>query len=83
MTAIATHKTDRAFQRPPENPEHDVYEFADQAFKLIREHGTPPYPSTYALWYAYVSGTDADLTTAVDDLLERRSSAAIPAILLR
>lgn len=74
MTALARHKTERAFERPPENQEHDVYEVADQAFKLIREHGTPPYPSTYALWYAYASGTDADLTTAVDDLLERRSS---------
>jgi len=49
------------------------FEIAGSAFELIDAYGTPPYPSTYSLWYAYVSGTNDKLVSRVDSLLAKSS----------
>ena len=49
----------------------DVYDLAGQAFQMIDRYETPPYPSTYALWYAYVSRSNEKLVSTVEEMLER------------
>ena len=49
----------------------DVYDIAGQAFQMIDRYETPPYPSTYALWFAYVSKSNTDLVSTVDQMLDR------------
>lgn len=49
----------------------EVYKNAGKAFGLIERYRTPPFPGTYALWYAYVSGTDAELVKRIDDFLAK------------
>lgn len=46
-----------------------IFRRCKAAFQEIQKHGTPPDPTTYALWYAYVSRTPAAVTVAVDKLL--------------
>lgn len=48
-----------------------VYEHADTASQLIAEHGTPPFPNTFALMYAYAAKSDNKVVVAVDEMLER------------
>lgn len=48
-----------------------VYEAAGKAFDLIAKHGTPPYPNTYALWYAYASGASKKLVDDIDDEISK------------
>lgn len=46
-----------------------VYHTAGKVFELIDRYHTPPSPQAYALWYAYVSGTDPLLVARVDELI--------------
>lgn len=48
-----------------------VYEAAGKAFDLIAKHGTPPYPNTYALWYAYASGASEKLVEELDQEISK------------
>jgi diguanylate cyclase len=50
----------------------------DEAYKYLRlalphmsEHGIPIIPKKYSVWYKYVSGTDRELTQAIDAMLEK------------
>ena len=52
-------------------PGKDAYDIAGQAFQMIDKYDTPPYPSTYALWYAYVSRSNKELVSTVDQMLEK------------
>jgi len=47
----------------------EIYQNAGKAFGLIERYRTPPFPGTYAVWYAYVSGTDPELARRVDEFL--------------
>ncbi|PCJ30411.1 MAG: GGDEF domain-containing protein [Gammaproteobacteria bacterium] len=47
------------------------------ALPLIRKNDAPANPVNYAVWYEYVSGNNADLSTAIDELTE--NSEAITA----
>lgn len=58
-------------QMNPDQEHRDVYAYAGEAFQLIDRYKTPPYPSTFALWYAYVSKANDSLVTSVDELLKR------------
>lgn len=49
----------------------DVYDLAGQAFQMIDRYDTPPYPGTYALWYAYVSRANENLVSTVDQMLDK------------
>jgi diguanylate cyclase len=49
----------------------EVYKNAGKAFGFIERYRTPPFPGTYALWYAYVSGTDCELIKRIDDFLAK------------
>lgn len=49
----------------------EAYAYAGEAFQLIDRYKTPPFPSTFALWYAYVSKANESLVTTVDHMLER------------
>lgn len=46
-----------------------IFRRCKAAFQEIQKHGTPPDPTTYALWYAYVARTPPAVTVAVDKLL--------------
>jgi diguanylate cyclase len=46
-----------------------VFRNAQKAFDLIQKHRTPPDPKTYAVWYAYVDGTDPRVVTRVDETI--------------
>ena len=56
---------------PPANQQdlRKVFQNASKAFDLIHKYRTPPDPQTYALWYAYASGSHRDLIERVDELL--------------
>lgn len=49
----------------------EVYKNAGKAFGLIERYRTPPFPGTYALWYAYVSGLDSELVKRIDEFLAK------------
>lgn len=51
----------------------EAYAYAGEAFQLIDRYKTPPFPSTFALWYAYVSKANDSLVTTVDHMLEKGS----------
>ena len=46
-----------------------IFRRCKAAFEQIQKHGTPPDPTTYALWYAYVARTPPEVSVAVDKLL--------------
>ena len=46
-----------------------IFRRCKAAFLEIQKHGTPPDPTTYALWYAYVARTPPAVRVAVDKLL--------------
>ncbi len=46
-----------------------AFEYANKAFELIGQHQTPPYPSTYALWYAYAAKSNQEIVKTVDSTL--------------
>ncbi|MAN67793.1 diguanylate cyclase [uncultured Hyphomonas sp.] len=48
-----------------------VYEHAGVATELIAQHGTPPFPNTFALMFAYAAKSDKKIVVAVDEMLER------------
>lgn len=48
-----------------------VYDHANTACRLISEHGTPPFPNTFALMFAYAAKSDKNIVVAVDEMLER------------
>lgn len=46
-----------------------VYRLAGAAFDLIEQHGTPPAPRTYSMWYAYAAQDPQAVVAEVDELL--------------
>jgi diguanylate cyclase len=46
-----------------------IFKHCKAAFDEIQKHGTPPDPTAYAVWYAYVSRNPAELRLAVDRML--------------
>ena len=50
-----------------------VYKIAEKAMELIDRYDTPPYPGTYALWYAYAAKSNEALTQRVDEMLQREA----------
>jgi len=53
----------------PVSERTQIFRNCQAAFERIQEHGTPPDPITYALWYAYVSREPAAVKLAIDKLL--------------
>lgn len=54
---------DHEFQQASEN--------LRRALPLVNQHKTPVNPVNYAVWYEYVSGDNADLTSAIDTRLHK------------
>ncbi|MCI4645371.1 MAG: GGDEF domain-containing protein [Hyphomonadaceae bacterium] len=72
--AVKRQDTQSGLNTSEVDPQHrEVYAYAGEAFQLIDQHKTPPYPSTFALWYAYVSKANESLVTSVDDMIKRGS----------
>lgn len=46
-----------------------IFRCCKAAFEHIQKHGTPPDPTTYALWFAYAARTPPEVRVAVDKLL--------------
>lgn len=44
---------------------------ANDVFKLVEAHTTPPVPQTYDLWYQYVQGNDKALNQQIDAIIDR------------
>lgn len=59
------------------NPTLEAYARAGRAFELIDAHKTAPEPVVYAVWYAYVAGTNASLVSAVEDQINRSGSPSV------
>jgi diguanylate cyclase len=49
-----------------------IYRLAGAAFDLIEQHGTPPAPRTYSIWYAYAAQDPKAVVTEVDELLAEK-----------
>ena len=47
-----------------------TFKLAQRVFDLMGQWNTPPYPSAYAVWYAYVSKSNNKLVERVDEILE-------------
>lgn len=45
--------------------------FADEAVTHMRDSILPAYPKTYEVWYAHLSGTHPELSTAITDIYEK------------
>ena len=54
-----------------------AFELANKAFELIVEHQTPPFPSTYALWYAYAAGSNLDVNKKIDTALKKDGTLSV------
>lgn len=61
----------RAIHTPKIEPkvEVDAFELYERVQDLISEHNLLPYPKTYALWYAYVTGQSPMVTREVNDAI--------------
>ncbi|MEM9571784.1 MAG: GGDEF domain-containing protein [Pseudomonadota bacterium] len=47
-----------------------IYRLAGTAFDLIEQHGTPPAPMTYTMWYAYAANNPEAVSREVNDILD-------------
>ena len=49
----------------------DPYAAALQVFRLVKQHDTPPFPNTYALWFAYVLKTNPGIVAEIQQKTQR------------
>ncbi|MEL6861970.1 MAG: diguanylate cyclase [Pseudomonadota bacterium] len=66
--AVKTEFSD-PIEQPPLSERAQIFRRCKAAFQHIQKHGTPPDPTTYALWYAYVARNPVGVNAAVDKLL--------------
>nr|WP_070960330.1 GGDEF domain-containing protein [Hyphomonas sp. Mor2] len=69
MQAAVKEQVPEQSPAPQPNERSLIFRRCKAAFQEIQKHGTPPDPTTYALWYAYVARTPPAVTVAVDKLL--------------
>lgn len=78
MTANAAAAKEAATPTPPPQADAlDAYILAGRAFEQIQQYQTPPLPSTYSLWYSYVSGENSELVACVDDVLSKNDTLSL------
>lgn len=75
--AAALKEEDAAPAAPTATDALDAYVLAGKAFEHIQQYQTPPLPSTYSLWYSYVSGENSELVARVDDVLSRNDTLSL------
>ena len=49
-------------------------EYLRIALPMINKHAIPPNPLHYAVWYAYASGQNSKLTSAINNILESKGT---------
>ncbi len=54
---------------PPASPRKPAAELLRLALPLLMQHGIPPTPRNYAIWYEYVAGEHKALRRSIDDHL--------------
>ncbi|MEL7041491.1 MAG: GGDEF domain-containing protein [Pseudomonadota bacterium] len=69
MASVAHATTPEPHTDAPVTDRAQIFQHCKAAFDEIQKHGTPPDPTTYALWYAYVSREPAGVRLAIDKLL--------------
>ncbi len=69
MQAAVQAQVSEPHPEPQLSERAQIFRRCKAAFLEIQKHGTPPDPTTYALWYAYVARTPPAVTVAVDKLL--------------
>lgn len=47
----------------------DPFKLAAEALELAQQHGTPPEPETYKVWYTYAAGSSLMLNERVESLI--------------
>lgn len=52
------------------HPQEKAQKFASAAFERLLSEGLAPTPETYELWYVYYSGEHAEVSHAIDVLIE-------------
>lgn len=52
------------------HPQEKAQKFASAAFERLLSEGLAPTPETYELWYVYYSGENAEVSHAIDVLIE-------------
>ena len=57
-------------------PIEDPYQIATEAVELARQHGTPPEPETFQVWYTYASGKSAVLNERIEALIAQGPPSA-------
>lgn len=65
---------------PAATPRHAYagsWDTAQRVFELISQHRTSAEPTSYAVWYAYVTGQQAELKAAVDTALEENGGISL------
>lgn len=62
--------------RGPKYPEgmREAADYLRRAVPLMMQHGIPPTPHNYALWYDYVKGQDNALNSALDSVVESQGT---------
>lgn len=71
-TTSARRKIPASTRAPIEDP----YKIAGDAVELARQHGTPPEPETFRVWYTYASGKSAVLNERIEALIADGSPSA-------
>ncbi len=69
MQAAVQEQVSEPREEPQISERSMIFRRCKAAFQEIQKYGTPPDPTTYALWYAYVARTPPAVTVAVDKLL--------------
>ena len=64
MTARPTSAPRRAAAAPG-----DPFKLAAEALELAQQHGTPPEPETYKVWYTYAAGSSLVLNERIESLI--------------
>ena len=67
--------------RPEESElqiEEDIFDHYEKAQEMIAENNLLPYPKTYALWYAYVTGKSPLVTQEVNAAIASNEAISTP-----
>lgn len=73
MTATATKIGDEPVERLHSMNKRDAeaFKISDRVRELMVQHGTAPYPETYAFWFAYVAGANETLVATINKMIKR------------
>lgn len=61
-------------------PHAEAFQHAGKVFELVERYQTPPLPCVYAVWFAYVTGSNGELARKLQAMLDRHGKVSAYAL---